>query len=50
MFVTVAFVPVSYLTMTRCSGLQLADCVNISEFSEVRCHSCDCPGTRADVT
>lgn len=27
-----------------------SDCVNISEFSEVSCHSCDCPGTRAVVT
>lgn len=45
MFV-ITFVLVSHWSDVRQSVLQLADCVNISEFSEVSCHSCDCPGTR----
>ena len=44
MFV-ITFVHVSHWSEVRQSVLQLADCVNISEFSEVSCHSCDWPGT-----
>ena len=44
MFV-ITFVLVSHWSEVGQCVLQLADCVNISEFSEVSCHSCDWPGT-----
>ena len=44
MFV-ITFVHVFHWSGVRQCVLQLADCVNISEFSEVSCHSCDWPGT-----
>ena len=44
MFV-ITFVLVSHWSEVRQSVPQLADCVNISEFSEVSCHSCARPGT-----